>query len=175
MIHSLLNLTQSTHLRFKEVDNWTCLSSDILHCAHLGHIYDLLDSDPDHVRVDLRRLQGGHDVPVYDADGFRIRQRVPTPSRSRTSGALADLTKIHDLFTPNERGKKTYHTYPFAFTKCFGNVQSSTTLHPYDLVLDKINRVLTPPANEDNADADADESDADGSDSNGKDKEDERR
>ncbi|KAG6373142.1 hypothetical protein JVT61DRAFT_6752 [Boletus reticuloceps] len=58
-------------------------------------------------------------------------------------------------------GKKTYHMYPLVFTKRFGNMQSSTTLRPYDPVIDKLNRALTPPVNanvNNNNDADADES-----------------
>ncbi|KAF8121160.1 hypothetical protein EV363DRAFT_1302449 [Boletus edulis] len=167
-----LSFSIAHHLVFKEVDQWTCLSGDILHRAHPGPLYDLPESDPDRVEVDLRRIRGGHDVPVYDTDGYRVRRRVPTRGRSTTSGALVDLTKVHDLFSPDERGKKTYHAYPLAFTKRFGNVQSSTTLRPYDPVIDKINRELTPPANANANDDDDDDADADASDAGG---EEERR
>ncbi|KAF8432920.1 hypothetical protein L210DRAFT_3650025 [Boletus edulis BED1] len=98
-----LSFSIAHHLIFKEVDQWTCLSGDILHRAHPGPLYDLPESDPDRVEVDLRRIRGGHDVPVYDTEGYRVRRRVPTRGRSTTSGALVDLTKVHDLFSPDER------------------------------------------------------------------------
>ena len=144
----IVSYSLHSHDRFKEVDDWTCLSGEMIHRVH-GALYDLPESNPDRVRVNLRRRQDGHEVPVYDEDGFRVHRRVPTPGRFRTSGALADLTKVHDLFSPDDRGKKTYHAYPLAFTKRYGNVQASMTLRPYEPVLANINQVLTPPANGD--------------------------
>lgn len=136
---------------------WSRVDGDALHRIHGGELYNRPVDDPARVRVDLRGRRNGFSIPVFDQDGFRVRRRIP--SQFETSGALVDLRKADRLFSSEDHPMvdgKSYHLYPLAFTKSYGNVQAKTTLRPFDTVLDDINQTLTPAIVGDNDDSDHD-------------------
>ncbi|KAF8427113.1 hypothetical protein L210DRAFT_865517 [Boletus edulis BED1] len=142
----LMSFSLAHHVLFRQVQDWKNISGRILHQLY-DELYDLPSTDPQRDRVDLRHRRNGHEFPVYDVDGFRVRRRLPRTFSE--SGALADLTKIDALFPPDDNGKNTYHAYPLAFTKQFGNVQAKRTLSCFDHVLRDINTALSPAVNQD--------------------------
>ncbi|KAF8119387.1 hypothetical protein EV363DRAFT_1199073, partial [Boletus edulis] len=137
----LMSFSVAHHILFRQVQDWNNVPGRILHRLY-DNLYDLPDTDPQRVQVDIRRRRDGHEFPVYDVDGYRVRRRLPKTFTE--SGALADLTKIDGLFPPDDHGKNTYHAYPLAFTKQFGNVQAKRTLSCFDDILRNINTVLSP-------------------------------
>ena len=129
--------------RFEEVERWRRVDGASLHEVY-DELYDRPASDPARVRVNLRGRadRAGHAVPVYNGDGFRVRRRIP--STFQESGALVDLQKVEALFPPDDMGRSTYHLYPLAFTRRYGNVQANAIVQPFHKVIEDVNRVLSP-------------------------------
>lgn len=89
-------------------------------------------------------LENGREIPIYDAEGYRVRRRFPNLVGGREHGALIDLRRVGALF-PSEGHRTMFDAYPLAYTKVFGNVQARRNMEPYDDVLRRLNLVLTPP------------------------------
>ncbi|KIJ58123.1 hypothetical protein HYDPIDRAFT_171398 [Hydnomerulius pinastri MD-312] len=139
----------ASHLQYIKAEGWNNLNTAEL-IRRNPHLYSGPDNDPDRAEIeDLNTFpllnDDGREVPIYDAEGYRVRRRFPNLVAGREHGALVDLRRVSTLF-PSEGHRATFDPYPLAYTKVFGNAQARRTIEPYDEVLRGLNLVLTPPA-----------------------------
>ncbi|KAI6043184.1 hypothetical protein EDC04DRAFT_2600368 [Pisolithus marmoratus] len=86
--------------------------------------YDLLDED-------------GKEIPIYTGDG------------SMPCGAFLDLTKVPNLFIPEDEEEDVNihavpcYLYPLAFTKTLGNMQADGLIHSFQQQLPMISGCLS--------------------------------
>jgi hypothetical protein len=127
---------------------------------------DIFDSPDEDIRrrVDIKSLplvdEEGHEINIYDADGYRIPRRLPRHRRTTSScGLLADLTRVRSLFRPEvdmdimdmdvdeigenlEQDHLTLNVYPQAFLRQFGHFQANDVPRGFNPILRTINRRL---------------------------------
>jgi hypothetical protein len=107
--------------------------------------------DPDE-RLDIEDIRAleltdkaGNEINIYDTNGYRIPRRQPIyRSDTQGCGLLADLSKVHKLFTDDDGEDIDDHlrinVYPQAFTRQYGHFQANDVPIGFHPIITAINR-----------------------------------
>ncbi|KAI6037651.1 hypothetical protein EDC04DRAFT_2604567 [Pisolithus marmoratus] len=88
-------------------------------------------------------------ILAWEADGYTVLRRAPPNDGSMPGGAFLDLTKVPNLFIPEDEEEDfniravPCYLYPLAFTKTLGNMQADGLIHSFQQQLPMINGHLS--------------------------------
>ncbi|KAI6039130.1 hypothetical protein EDC04DRAFT_2603383 [Pisolithus marmoratus] len=137
----LFSFSLASHINFSLVDQWANVPPEVILAWEGQEIddlqnYNLLDED-------------GKEIPIYMADGYTVLRHAPPNDGSMPGGAFLDLTKVPNLFIPEDEEEDfnicavPCYLYPLAFTKTLGNMQADGLIHSFQQQLPMINGHLS--------------------------------
>lgn len=117
-------------------------------------MYNKPEDDDEREEIDIHTLElwddEGHEIPVYDQDGYRVPRRVPLRLRA-SYGAWVDLSKAQELFISGDEDpvggprQLPFTAYPQAYLKHYGNIQSDIAPSQYKNQIARLNEAIMLP------------------------------
>ncbi|KAI6021963.1 hypothetical protein EDC04DRAFT_2607082 [Pisolithus marmoratus] len=137
----LFSFSLASHINSSLVDQWANVPPEVILAWEGQEIddlqnYNLLNED-------------GKEIPIYTADGYTVLRHTPPNDGSMPGGAFLDLTKVPNLFIPEDEEEDfdihavPCYLYPLAFTKTLGNMQADGLIHSFQQQLPMINGHLS--------------------------------